>query len=146
MPPYCGFARFNKPYSQVTQWSGKEMNALGRVMVPVSAATLPNPSESQKIPFTEALLCVKNLVYFNLKAQYRYHTEATIEYMENYLEEFHRNKDVFSHLRASKSTKKVSEALKKQLTLDNQEEQGSDHAWNNLSAAAKHRRIDEDKT
>jgi len=79
-------------------------------------------------------------------AQYRYHTEATIEYMENYLEEFHRHKDVFSRFRNSKSTKKVSEALKMQLTLDKQEERESDPAWNNDSAAAKRRRVDEDKT
>jgi len=128
MPPHPGIARFNKPYSQVTQWSGKEMNTLGRVIVPVFAATLLNTSASQRIPFTEALLCVKNLVYFHLMAQYQYHTEATIEYMENYLEEFHCHKDVFCRFRASKSTKKVSEALKKQLTLDKQEERESDPA------------------
>ena len=81
MPPYPGFTRFDKAYSLVTQWSGKEMKALGRVIVPVLAATLLNPSASQKIPFTEALLCVKNLVYFHLMAQYRDYTEATIEYM-----------------------------------------------------------------
>jgi len=122
------------------------MKALGRVIVRVFAATLLNPSESQRIPFTDALLCVKNSVNFHLMAQYRYHTEATIKYMENYLEEFHRHKDVFSRFRASKSTKKVSEALKKQLTLDKQEERESDPAWNDLSAAAKCRRVDEDKT
>jgi len=44
-------------------------------------------------------------------AQYRYHTEATIQYMENYLEEFHRHKDVFSWFSASKDTKQVSEAF-----------------------------------
>jgi len=96
MPPYPGFTRFNKPYSQVTQWSGKEMKALGRGIVPVFAAMLLNPSASQRIPFTEALLCVNNLVYFQLMAQYWYDTEATIKYMENYLEEFHCHKDVFS--------------------------------------------------
>jgi len=37
------------------------------------------------------------------------------------------------------------EALKKQLTLDNQEEQESDPTWNNLSVAAKLLRIDEDE-
>jgi thiaminase len=146
MPPYPGFAQFNKPYSQVMQWSGKEMKALGRVIVPAFAATLLNPLASQRIPFTEALLCIKNLVYFHLMAQYQYHTEATTEYMENYLEEFHRPKDVFSQFRASESAKKVSEALKKQLTLDKQEERESDPAWNNVSAAAKSRRIYEDKT
>jgi len=146
MPPCPGFARFNKPYSQVTQWSGTEMKALGRVIVPVFAATLLNPSASQRFSFTEALLCVKNLVYSHLRAQYRYHTEATIECMENYLEEFHHHKDVFSRFRASKSTKQVLEALKKQLTLEKQEERESDPAWNILSADAKRRCIDEDET
>jgi len=145
-PPYPGFTRFNKPYSQVTQWSGKEMKALGRVIVPVFAATHLKPLASQRIPFTEALLCIKNLVYFHLMAQYRYHTEATIEYLENLPEEFHRHKDVFSRLHSSKSTKKVWEALIKQHTLDKQEEWESDPAWNDLSAAAKRRRVDVDIT
>jgi multisubunit Na+/H+ antiporter MnhG subunit len=146
MPPYLGFTRFNKPYSQVMQWSVKEMKGLGCVIVPVFATTLLNTLASQTIPFTAALLCVKNLVYFHLIAQYRYHTEATIQYMENHLEQFHRHKDVFSRFGASKSTKKVLGALKKQLTLDKHEAWESDHAWNNLSAAANHRRVDKDKT
>jgi len=70
MPLYPGFAEFNKPFNQVTQWSGKVMKALGRVIVPVFTATLLNPLASQSIPFTEALLCVKNSVYFLLLAQY----------------------------------------------------------------------------
>jgi hypothetical protein len=60
MPPYASFALFNKPFSQVMQWSGKAMKALGRVIVPVFVATHVNPSARQRIPFTEALLCVKN--------------------------------------------------------------------------------------
>jgi hypothetical protein len=43
MPPYPGFARLNKPHIQATQLSGKEMKALGHVIVPVFAATLLNP-------------------------------------------------------------------------------------------------------
>jgi len=146
IPPYPGFARFNKPYSKVTPCSGKEMNALWCVSVPVFAATLLNPFAGQMIPFKEAMWCVRNFVYFHLMAQYRYHTEATIEYMENYLGEFHRHKDGFSRFRASKSTKKVSEALTMQLTSDKQEELESYPAWNNLSAGAKLRRVDEDRT
>jgi len=145
MPLYPGFVQFDKLYRQVTQWSGKELNALGHVIVPVFMATLLNLTASQKIPFTEALLCLKILLYFHLMVQYRYHTEATIEYMENYLEEFHYHKDVFSRFRTSKSTKKVSEALKKQLTLDKQEERGSDPTWNDLSVAAKRSHVDENK-
>jgi len=40
MPSYPSFARFDKQYSQGTQWSGREMNAVGCVIVPVLAATL----------------------------------------------------------------------------------------------------------
>jgi len=76
--------------------------------------------------------------------QYGYHTKATIEYLENHLEVIHWHKAVFSPFRAIKSTKKVSEALKKQCTLAKQEEQESDPACNNLSAAAKRRCVDED--
>ena len=137
MPPYPGSAQFNKPYSQVTQWSDKEMKPLGHVIVPVFAATLLNPSASQRIPFIETMLCVKNVVYFHLIGQYQYHTEDTIEYMANYMVEFHCHKDVFSLFQTSKSSKKVLEALKKQLTFNEQEEWVCYPAWNSLSAAAK---------
>jgi hypothetical protein len=101
MPPYPGFTRFNKPYSHVTQWSGKEMKALRHVIVPVFTATFSIPSVSERIPFTEALLGVCNIVYFLLVAQYQYHTESMIEYMENYLEEFDHQNDVFSQFQVS---------------------------------------------
>ena len=72
MPPYPGFTPLNKPYGQVTKWSGKESKALGRVIVPVFAATPLNPSASEWILFTEDRLCMKNSVYFHLMAQYQY--------------------------------------------------------------------------
>jgi len=68
MPSYPGFARFNKRYSQVMQCSWKETEGLGHVIVPDFPVTLWNRSASQWIPFTEALLCVKNFVYFHLVA------------------------------------------------------------------------------
>jgi len=145
MPTYYGFAPLNKPYSQVMQRSGKEIKALRHIFVPIFVATLLNPSASQRIPSIGALLYVWNFMYFHLITQYQYHTEATIEYMENYLEDFHCQKDVFSRFHTSKATMMVSEALKKQLTLDNQEELDSFPLWTNLSAAAKGRRVDEDK-
>jgi hypothetical protein len=66
--------------------------------------------------------------------------------MQHYLEEFQRHKDVFSRFSTGKSTKMVSKALKKQHTLEHQEERGSHPAWNNLSVAAKCCCIEEDKT
>jgi hypothetical protein len=59
MPYYPGFARFNKPYTAVTQWSGKEMKALGCVIVPIVTTMLFDPSSEQQGPFESAMLCVK---------------------------------------------------------------------------------------
>jgi len=145
MPPCSGFTQFNKPCSQVMQWSGKEMKALGRVVVPVFVAIFSMHLASQRIPLKEALLSVKNLVYFHLMAWYRYHTEATIEYMEKYPDVYHLHKDVFSRFCASESTKKVSESLTMQLTFDKQKEQKSDPAWDNHSVAATRCCVHEDK-
>jgi len=145
MPPYPGFAQFHKPYSQVTEWSCKEIKGHRCIIVPVLMGTLLNPWASRRILFTEALFCVKNLVYFHLMAQYRYHTEALFKYMENHLEEFHRHVDVFWQFRASKCTKNVLESFEKQLTFDKQEKWATDPAWNNLSAAAKHCCVGDDK-
>jgi len=77
--------------------------------------------------------------------QYRYHTEDTIEHMENYLQEIHHQKDVFCWFCASKSTMTVCKALKKRRSLDKQEERESNPAWNNCSMAAKCHRLNEDK-
>jgi len=146
MPQYPGVTRFNKPHSQVTQWSGKDLKELGRMIVPVFVATLLNPLASLRIPFTAALFYIRNLVYYHHMEQYRYHTEATIEYMEHYLDKCHHHKDVFIRFRTSKSTNRVTEALKNQLTLDKLEEPEGDPAGNNPSVAAKCRRVAEDWT
>jgi hypothetical protein len=70
MPPYPGFARFNKQHSQVKKWSGKEMEGHVRMIVHVVPATHLNSSASQWIHFTEALLWVKDLLYIHLITQY----------------------------------------------------------------------------
>jgi hypothetical protein len=62
MPHYPGFARFNMPYSAVTQWSGEEMKALGRLVVSIVATTLFDPSLEQQGPFKSAMLCIKNII------------------------------------------------------------------------------------
>jgi hypothetical protein len=100
--PYPFYTRFNQPHRWVLQWSGMEKTALGYVIVPVFMATLVNPSASQRIPFIVAPMCVENLIYIRLMTLNRYHTVATIEYMVNYLEEFHCQMDVISRLCTSK--------------------------------------------
>jgi len=81
MPPYPGFARFNKPYSQATKSRHKQMNTLRCRSTRVVPVTLSNPFASQRIPFTDSQLSVKDLLHFHLVEQYQYDTKATIEYM-----------------------------------------------------------------
>jgi len=144
--PYPGSPRFNKPYTQVMVWSGEEKKTLLSVIVPVFAATPLNPSASKTIPFIDDLLCVKNFVYFNLMAQFQYHTEGKMEYMEIYPKEFLHHRDVSSQYGASISTQKLSEALKNQPTMDKHDQRMSDPMSNDDSAAAKSPRIEDDKT
>jgi len=79
MPQYPGFGQLNQPYSHAKQWSDKEMKALRRMIVADFVASLLNLSATQNMPFNEALLYIKNSVYFHHMAQNQYHTETTIE-------------------------------------------------------------------
>jgi len=146
IPLYPDVSWYIMPYSQVMQWNGQEMKALGCVMVPVFEDTHSNTLVSQRIPFTKALFCVNNLAYSHLMTQDQYHTKATIEYMEKYLEEFHCHIDVFSWFHTCQLTKTILQAFKKQLTLDTLEDQVSDLASNNLLVAGKCPYVDDDET
>jgi len=77
------------------QWQGKEMRNLGRCVLGVLAVALRQPGSAQLIPFKRALRCVRALVDFNMMAQYRSHTGETMTYMEDYLDTFHKMKDIF---------------------------------------------------
>lgn len=102
LQPYPGFTQPRKAYREVSQWQGKEMRNFGRVILPALAAALSTPRHAERRPFATALQCTRALVDFHLMAQYRSHTTTTIGYMEAYLADFHRTKDVFLEFRASK--------------------------------------------
>ncbi|KAF8534348.1 hypothetical protein BDD12DRAFT_706774, partial [Trichophaea hybrida] len=95
IPPYPDFYHPGKAYRQVTQWSGKEMRNFGRIIYPAFAAALHNPLPRQRVVFRKALACVRSLVYWSLVVQYRIQTTETLNYLADYLEEFHATKDVF---------------------------------------------------
>ncbi|KAI5776488.1 hypothetical protein EDC01DRAFT_636729 [Geopyxis carbonaria] len=95
--------RFKPPTKrnrEVVQWQGKEMRNLARIILIHFSAALANPSPAQKSDFQEAIRCVHALVQFHLMTEYESHTEATIGYLEHYLAEFHRHKEVFRWCRA----------------------------------------------
>ena len=69
MPPYPGLSPFNKEYSRISQWQGKEMRNLVKVLVPCLAAALQRPNAMERNPFDTALKCVRSIVDFTLMAQ-----------------------------------------------------------------------------
>jgi len=95
LPPYPGFLVPKKAYREVKQWQWKEMRNLGRCVLGVLAVALRQPGSAQRIPFLRALGSIRAVVDFNIMAQYRSHTAETITYMEDYLDTFHRMKDIF---------------------------------------------------
>jgi hypothetical protein len=77
--------------------------------------------------------------------KYHNHTDATIGYMKGYLANCHHSKEVFARFRATKSKKKVAEALRKQLSEDLRLRRESEPGWRSLSNAVKMRRIEQDR-
>ena len=118
LPPYPGFFVPKKAYREVTQWQGKEMRNLGRCILGVLASALRRPSPAQSGPFRQALLCVRALADFSLMAQYRSHTQETLGYMEQYLKDFHRYKEVFQEFRTTKRTREEADDNDERLRLE----------------------------
>ena len=115
LPLYPGFLVPKKTYREVTQWQGKEMRNLGRCILGVLAVALRQPLSAQLIPFKRALGCVRALVDFNMMAQYRSHTAETISYMEDYLDTFHKMKDIFLEFPVSKRTRAKIDEQRREL-------------------------------
>jgi len=80
------------------------MRNLGHCILGVLAVALRQPGGAQAIPSKRALRCVRALVDFNMMTQYRSHTPDTIAYMEEYLDQFHRMKDIFFEFPMTKRT------------------------------------------
>jgi hypothetical protein len=118
LPPYPGFLVPKKAYREVTQWQGKEMRNLGRCVLGVLAVALRQPGSAQLIPFKRALGCVRALVDFNMMAQYRSHTAETITYMEDYLDTFHKMKDIFLEFRVTKRIRAKIDEQRRELRHD----------------------------
>src|SRR5437868_14398601 len=66
---------------------------------------LQQPDSTYVLLFKRARCCIRVLVDFNMMAQYRSHTPETLAYMEQYLNHFHKMKDIFLEYRVSKRTR-----------------------------------------
>jgi len=79
---------------------------------------LHQPGSAQLIPFKFAVGCVRALVDFNMMAQYRSHTADPITYVEDYLDTFHKMKDIFLEFRVTKRIRAKINEQRKELRHD----------------------------
>ena len=120
---YPEYHPIRKKYMQVQQWQGKERRMMAGILHVVLAKTLfhPDPGQALKLLFARAYRCAGALVDFILLAQYKSHNLSkdgdrsdwgSLDWMEYYLQYFHKHKDVFAENRASSAVKrKIKEAL-----------------------------------
>src|SRR5437588_1309554 len=106
MGPYPGFTVPKKAYREVSQWQGKEMRNLGRIVLAAFTTALRAPTDAQRQPFRAATRCVAAVFDFHLLAQYKTHTETTLKYMHDSLKAFHEEKSIFQEFRVGKRAKK----------------------------------------
>jgi len=101
MAPYPMSYVPQKSYRLLSQISGKEMRSILIIVLGVFTAFLhwktntPRPTAGQEQDFRKAITCMLYLIDFALLSQYRSHTDSTIGYMQEYLQQFHKTKDVF---------------------------------------------------
>jgi len=101
LPRYPSIHVPHKSYRLLSQLSGKEMQSILMVILKVFTAALrlkigiQRPTAGQEQEFKKAITCVRYLTDFALLSQYRSHTDSTIRYMRQYLQQFHASKNVF---------------------------------------------------
>jgi len=113
-----------KSYRLLSQVSGKEMRSILMVILGVFTASLRRktnavrPTVAQEQDFRKAITCVRYLTDFALLSRYRSHTDSTIGYMEKYLQQFHKTKDVFLRYWAGKVAKAKADIVSKELNTE----------------------------
>ncbi|KAF8426488.1 hypothetical protein BGX38DRAFT_1147120 [Terfezia claveryi] len=121
LPPYPGFTPPWKQYHQITMWSGTEMRGFGRVILACFTTAIRRETATSRLtPAAQAdvkiaIRAVHALSDFCLIAQYRSHTPETIQYMSNYLQDFHKYWHVFGEFRASKADHRKAKGASKDL-------------------------------
>lgn len=89
LPPAHGVRQFSKGVSGLTQVSGSEHKDICKQLLACLLNTPSVPSAAGK--------CSRALLDFLYLAQYPSHSDATLKYLQNSLDEFHKHKDIFLH-------------------------------------------------
>jgi hypothetical protein len=144
VPTYRRLLKFNKVYFAVSQWTGKGLRGIVRILLPVFTATLSNPTTTEKPIVRDAILCIKAMIYIHHMAQHRSHTAHTLKYMEGYLYHLNNHDDAFHQYQATEVAKRGAAKLGNVLAKELKAERDSEVSWRGLSKAAKSRRVDND--
>ena len=104
----------------------------------------PRPTAGQEQDFRKAITCMQYLTDFALLSRYRSHTDSTIGYMQEYLQQFYRTKDVFLRYRASKVAKAKANIVPKELMAQTTARRLKENA-NRRTAAQKACALAEDR-
>lgn len=111
LPAYNNIPAPRRSIFEAEQRTGKALRDTLRQLLPVLVIALDRPTAEQHFDFYDCLAAVRYLVDFSLICQYRYHTETSLRYLRQYLDGFHRHKNVFNDSRpvpsAEKSQSKV---------------------------------------
>ncbi|KAF8457633.1 hypothetical protein BGX38DRAFT_1326585 [Terfezia claveryi] len=132
IPPYLGYRQPQKRYQQITMWSGVEIRGINRVILACFVAALqqiqdvPSLSAAGQADAKIAIRCVRALTDFCLMVQYCSHTPQTIEYMNQYLQEFHQFRHIFSEFQASKADRGKAAKASKDLAEAQRAKKGAD--------------------
>ena len=121
IPPYSGYQPPQKRYRQITMWSGNEMRGVNHVILACFTAAVRQTKDAPRLSAAAqndsriAIRCVRAITDFCLMAQYRSHTPQTIEYMDEYLRQFHQYMHIFSEFRASKTDRQEAAKVAQEL-------------------------------
>jgi hypothetical protein len=87
LQPVVGYRHFTRGISHLKQWSGRDDRELQRVLLAVITGA---PQVTPKV--IKSVRAIQDFLYL---AQYRSHSDTTLEYLEDALQTFHAMKDVF---------------------------------------------------
>jgi Plavaka transposase len=79
LPPYPGLKHFGRGISATERWTGNEYKAMARVLLPVISDLLPDK---------EMVALVRSYLDIVMLSHYTSHTEATVEYLQNAVNEY----------------------------------------------------------
>jgi hypothetical protein len=94
-----GYRHFTQGISHLKQWSGRDDRELQHVLLAVITGA---PRVTPKV--IKSVRAIQDFLYL---AQYRSHSDATLEYLEDALRTFHATKDVFISTGVRRGKKKV---------------------------------------